>query len=123
MTLKLDENLRVTAAALLRARGYDVDTVGDEGLSGHPDDAVWRSSQAEGRFLVTQDLDFSDTRRFAPGTQHGILLVRLPDAEQWRVTDYLAAWFSDPDAQSWARCVVVATPTKVRVLRPAVSDG
>jgi predicted nuclease of predicted toxin-antitoxin system len=109
MRLKLDENLPVTAAALLSARGYDVDTVRDEGLTGHPDDAVWRSAQAEARFLVTQDLDFSDTRKFAPGTHHGILLVRLPDSEQWRVSDYLVAWFSDPEAGGWARCVVVAT--------------
>lgn len=44
MRLKLDENLPVTAAPLLRARGYDVDTVRDEGLTGHPDDAVWRAA-------------------------------------------------------------------------------
>jgi predicted nuclease of predicted toxin-antitoxin system len=122
MKLKLDENLPATAAILLRARGYDVDTVRDEGMTGHPDDAVWLAAQSEARFLVTQDLDFSDTRRFAPGTHCGILLVRLPDSEQWRVSDYLVAWLSDPDARSWARCVVVATPNKVRVIRPSVID-
>jgi hypothetical protein len=53
---------------------------------------------------VTQDLDFSDTRKFVPGSHHGILLVRLPDSEQWRVNDYLVAWFSDPAARSWERC-------------------
>lgn len=122
MKLKLDENLPATAAAELGARGYDVDTVRDEGLVGRPDDAVWRAAQAEGRFLVTQDLDFSDTRKFIPGSHHGILLVRLPDSEQWRVADYLTAWFSDPEASSWSGCVVVATPTKVRVVRAAASD-
>jgi len=45
------------------------------------------------------------------------LLVRLPDAEQWRIADYLVAWFSTPDASTWDRCFVVATPNKVRVLR------
>jgi len=25
------------------------------------------------RFLITQDLDFSDIRRFAPGTQPGLM--------------------------------------------------
>lgn len=122
MRLKLDENLPVSAAALLSDRGFDVDTVRDEGLTGHSDDSVWHAAQSEARLLVTQDLDFSDTRRFAPGSHHGILLVRLPDSEQWRVNDYLLAWFSDPGAQSWTRCVVVATPTKVRVLRPARTD-
>jgi hypothetical protein len=70
------------------------------------------------RFLVTQDLDFSDERRFAAGSHSGVLLVRIPDDEQWRIADYLAGWFSAPDANSWSRCVVVATPNKVRVRRP-----
>jgi hypothetical protein len=48
--------------------------------------------------------------------------VRLPDSEQWRIGDHLVAWFSDPDARSWARCLVVATLNKVRVTRVAV-DG
>jgi predicted nuclease of predicted toxin-antitoxin system len=118
MKLKLDENLPVTTALRLRERGHDVDTVHDEGLVGRADEVVWSAAQAEERFLVTQDLDFSDTRKFVPGTHHGILLVRLPDAEQWRVTDYLVAWLASPDAEQWARCVVVATPTKVRVAAP-----
>jgi predicted nuclease of predicted toxin-antitoxin system len=116
--LKLDENLPVTAVTPLAAFGYDVDTARDEGLSGRPDEDVWRAAQSAGRFLVTQDLDFSDTRKFVPGSHHGILLVRLPDSEQWRVTDYLVAWLSDPAARTWNRCVVVATPNKVRVRRP-----
>ncbi len=122
MKLKLDENLPVTLATRLARRGYDVDTVRDEGLLGRPDETVWRAAQAEGRFLVTQDLDFSDRRKFSPGTHHGILLVRLPDREQWRVSDYVATWLSDPEAASWARCVVVATPNKVRILRPASGE-
>jgi len=43
-------------------------------------------------------------RRFAPGTHHGLLLVRLPDSEQWRIGDYVTAWLSSPDAAAWSRC-------------------
>jgi hypothetical protein len=46
-----------------------------------------------------------------------VLIVRLPDSEQWRVGDHLVAWFADPDARTWARCMVVATLRKVRVIR------
>lgn len=119
MRLKLDENIATSAGARLAALGFDVDTVLDEGLGGRPDADIWAAAQSERRFLVTQDLDFSDTRTFAPGTHEGLLLVRLPDAEQWRIADYLVAWFSAPDVKTWARCFVVATPNKVRVLRPA----
>ncbi len=119
MKLKLDENIARSAAARLAALGFDADTVLDEGLGGRPDVDVWAAAQSERRFFITQDLDFSDARMFAPGTHEGLLLVRLPDAEQWRIADYLVAWFSAPDVETWARCFVVATPNKVRVIRPA----
>jgi predicted nuclease of predicted toxin-antitoxin system len=115
--LKLDENLPASAAPRLAALGYDVHTVLDESLGGKHDAVVWTAAQAEGRMLVTCDLDFSDARTFAPGTHSGILLVRLPDTEQWRAADHLVAWLSDPDAPSWQGCLVVATLHKVRVLR------
>ena len=123
MKLKLDENIPQSAAARLQALGFNTDTVLGETLGGRPDSDVWRAAQAAGRMLVTQDLDFSDVRTFAPGSHHGIVVVRLPDAEQWRISDYLAAWFATPDAKSWGRCFVVATPNKVRVLRPAAHTG
>ena len=118
MRIKLDENIAASAAIRLTALGHDVHTVIEEELSGHIDDKVWAAAQREERFLITQDLDFSDWRRFAPGQHAGVLLVRLPDAEQWRISDYLVAWFSTSDASTWERCFVVATPNKVRVRRP-----
>jgi predicted nuclease of predicted toxin-antitoxin system len=85
--LKLDENIPQSAATRLAALGYDVDTVLDEQLGGRSDEHVWAAAQEEGRFLVTHDLDFSDTRKFEPGEHAGVLIVRLPDSEQWRVGD------------------------------------
>ncbi len=117
MRIKLDENVAHSAAIRLAALGHDVHTVLDEKLSGRPDETVWKAAQTEERFLVTQDLDFSDTRRFAAGLHAGVLLIRLPDVEQWRVADYLAAWFSAPDSDTWrgasssplrTRCAYVA---------------
>ena len=51
----------------------------------------------------------------------GVLIVRLPDSEQWRVGDHLVAWFSDPEARTWERCMVVATLRNVRVVRGATA--
>jgi hypothetical protein len=48
-----------------------------------------------------------------------LFIVRLPDSEPWRLGDYLVGWFAGPDVESWQKCVVVATPHKLRVLRPA----
>jgi predicted nuclease of predicted toxin-antitoxin system len=116
--VKLDENLPATLRDRLRKIGFDVDTAVEEGLRAQPDAKVWESAQRAGRFFVTQDLDFSDARRFVPGAHYGLLLVRLPDSEQWRVGDFVVAWMSMPSAKTWEKCFVVASPGKVRVLRP-----
>jgi len=122
MKIKLDENIPTSAAISLTKLGHDVHTVIEEELNGHVDSEVWAAAQVERRFLITQDLDFSDQRSFAAGSHAGVLLVRLPDAEQWRISDYLVAWLSTPDASTWESCFVVATPTKVRVRRPTPSS-
>jgi predicted nuclease of predicted toxin-antitoxin system len=79
MKIKLDENMPAGLAAELRSLGHEVDTVPEEQLGGRDDTTVWSAAQASGRFFITQDLDFSDVRKFEPGNHHGILLVpRLP---------------------------------------------
>jgi predicted nuclease of predicted toxin-antitoxin system len=60
---KLDENLPERLMAELAALGHDVDTVRLEQLAGHNDGDVWSATRAAGRFMITQDLDFSDLRR------------------------------------------------------------
>ncbi len=77
MKIKLDENLPSALSELLSVLGHDVDTVVEECIAGKHDDVVWEAAQRSGRLLVTQNLDFSDIRRFRPGTHCGIVLVRL----------------------------------------------
>jgi len=90
-----------------------------EGICGQDDDVVWRRAQADGRFLVTQDLDFSDARNYAPGTHHGLLLVRLPQPGRIALLERVASLFRTEAVDTWSRCMVTATPRKVRVRRPA----
>jgi predicted nuclease of predicted toxin-antitoxin system len=84
MKVKLDENLPESLVTSLASLNHDLDTVRSEGLAGHADSEVWQAAQSSGRFLVTQDLDFSDMRIFAPGTHHGLLLVRLRSTRKKR---------------------------------------
>lgn len=98
---------------------HDAQTVVEEGIAGEADPVVWEVAQREARFLITQDMHFSDARRFAPGTHEGILLVRL-HAPSWRaLVARVEALFAGEDVAGWARCFVVATERKVRVLRAA----
>jgi predicted nuclease of predicted toxin-antitoxin system len=117
MKIKLDENLPVHLAAMLASLHHDVHTIAEENLSGKSDREVWESAQHEDRFLITQDLDFSDIRRFAPGTHCGILLVRLHSPDRESVIQRVSEVFRREEVDGWAKCFVVATDRKVRVIR------
>src|SRR6476646_5812502 len=109
MKIKLDENLPVGLRTILADLLHDVHTVADENLSGSSDHQVWEAAQRDARFLITQDLDFSDLRRFAPGTHQGILLVRLRYPDRQSLIQRVRDVFQYEEVSGWAGCFVVAT--------------
>lgn len=118
MKIKLDENLPERLVAELQSLGHDVDTARAEHLAGKDDNEIWQAAQAAGRFLITQDLDFSDVRRFTPGTHAGLLLVRLAQPGREALVARVAMLFATEPIEQWRGCLVVATDHKVRVKRP-----
>lgn len=118
MKIKLDENLPLRLAVALRALGHDVHTLFDERLAGQSDTDIWEATQKESRFLVTQDLDFSDLRKFASGSHEGILLVRLRSPNRRDLVERVAELFQKENIVDWAGCFVVATERKIRIVRP-----
>jgi len=119
MKIKLDENLPASLEPAIEQLGHDVDTTQQEALQGRPDREVWDAAQKNSRFFITQDLDFSDIRSFAPGSHQGLLLLRLRSPDFGMLIERVSELFRTQDSVSWSGCVVVATDRKVRVLRPA----
>ena len=78
MKLKLDENLGGSALRYLEQAGYDVSTVALQKLCGADDRRLIDICAAEGRCLVTLDLDFSNPLQFPPAAYAGIIVLRLP---------------------------------------------
>ncbi len=76
MQFKIDENLPVEAAELLRHAGHDALTIHDQRMVGDPDPQVAAACQLEQRAIVTLDLDFSDIRTYPPGDYYGIVVLR-----------------------------------------------
>jgi hypothetical protein len=70
--------------------------------------------------LITQDLDFSDIRRFIPGTHFGVLLVRLRSPDRQSLIARVADVFRQEEIGRWGDCFVVATERKVRVVQKPV---
>lgn len=118
MRIKLNENLPARLKETLAQFGHQVDTIPEEALGGADDAAVWEAAQAEEAFFITQDLDFSDVRQFAPGSHSGLLLVRLTVPSRKALIDSVEQLFTREAVDEWVGCFVVATGLKVRVRRP-----
>lgn len=78
MRFKVDENLPVEVADLLKAAGHDAATVNDEGVGGATDPDLADLVRRENRVLVTLDAGFGDIRTYSPRDYPGLLVLRLP---------------------------------------------
>jgi predicted nuclease of predicted toxin-antitoxin system len=106
MLFKIDENLHSSAAEAFQARGHDAPTVRDQGMRGFPDSEIASVCQAEGRGIVTLDLDFADPRHYPPGAYAGLIVLRLRDESRGHVLKVLGGLLDvlekeSPKGQLW----------------------
>ncbi|MEQ9551656.1 MAG: DUF5615 family PIN-like protein [Coleofasciculus sp. G3-WIS-01] len=78
MRFKLDENVDVRVAIILRQVGHDVATVSGQGLNSTSDVELITICHSEGRCLVTCDRGFGNRLRYKPSDYSGIVVLRLP---------------------------------------------
>lgn len=76
MRFKVDENLPLIVAELLREAGFDTHTVHEENLAGSQDADIDAACRRESRIIVTLDLDFADIRAYPPAESAGAIVLR-----------------------------------------------
>lgn len=118
MKIKLDENLHIALAEVLRSSGHDVETVADKDLLGASDGAVIRAATTEDRLLITLDRGFGDLRTYPPGSHAGILVLRLDDHSLPGVKIAVERLLGDKALSQLAGCVAVFRDGALRVRRP-----
>lgn len=67
---------------------------------------------------MTQDMDFADVRRFAPGSHHGLVLIRVKEPDLIHLRERIREVFGSEPVEEWAGCFVAVGSHKVRVIRP-----
>ncbi len=116
--VKVDEDLPTDIAHLVRAAGYDADTVYAQGHSGTPDDKLWPLVQQDQRMLLTADKGFANAQAYPPGSHAGVILFRLPResrAGYIRLAQFLLA---QVDLVDIAGAIVIVSPDAIRIRRP-----
>lgn len=120
MRFKVDENLHDDIAAALRARGHDAVTVHDQSMRGDTDARLSEVCRAEGRAIVTFDLDFANVRDYPPGDHPGLIVLRLADQSRTYVLRIFVAVLDLLDREELAGCLWVVEENRVRIRR---ADG
>lgn len=116
MKIKLDENLPVTLISDLSEQGHDILGVYQQGWKGTADSILWEKVQAERRFFITQDLDFSDINNFRPGTHAGTLLIRLRDPGRMKLRQMIKELFENKSPEdNWSGAFIVLSDHKLRI--------
>ena len=77
MKFKVDENLPIEVAQLLREAGHDVYSVHEQELVGAKDHVLAQVCQSENRAMVTLDTHFADIRTYPPENYSGLVVLRL----------------------------------------------
>ncbi len=117
MQIKVDEDLPKQVVTLLREKGYQADSVVEQGMAGWKDAELWRKIQTESRFLVTADKGFADIRFYPPGAHSGVMLLR-PDQDGIRpMVELVQKVLHSYDLNALAGGTTVVTPRGVRVRR------
>jgi predicted nuclease of predicted toxin-antitoxin system len=115
---ELDENLPASSAVILAGAGHDVDTVGQEGLSGPPNPDVVAAAAAAGRVLISLDVGLGDIRAYPPGSHAGIVVLRLTDQSAAAVSKAVSDLAVLTNADGLAGAVSVLQRGLLRIRHP-----
>ena len=116
MKFKIDENLPVEAADLLRAAGHEADTAQEEGLAGAEDETLSERIRLEGRAIVTLDLDFSDIRAYPPQDYLGIIL-RPNRQDKDSLSALIRRLLPLLSVEPLSGCIWIVEPDRIRIRR------
>lgn len=115
MKFKIDENLPVEIADLLRERNFQADTVNEEKLSGEDDSVISIVCKKENRILITLDLDFSDIRSYPPSEYPGFIVLRLKSQDKESIMNLFKRFIHFIQEENIQNKLCILEENKVRI--------
>ncbi|HMW07963.1 MAG TPA: DUF5615 family PIN-like protein [Leptospiraceae bacterium] len=115
MKFKIDENLPIEIAELLREKNFQADTVNEENLSGVKDSIISDTCKKEDRILVTLDLDFSDIRNYPPIKYPGFIVLRLKSQDKESIINVFKKFIPFIQEENIQNKLCILEENKVRI--------
>ncbi len=114
----VDACVDVRVARWLREQGHDASHLRDEGLQALPNGRIFSKAIAEGRIVVTHDLDFGEISALSQGKKTSVIVFRLHNPRLERLTERLSVVLADciPALQAGAVVIVEEDRHRIRYL-------
>jgi predicted nuclease of predicted toxin-antitoxin system len=118
LKILIDACVDVRLAHWLREQGHDARHLRDEGLQKLPNGTIFAKAIAEGRVVITHDLDFSEIAALTRGHKASVIVFRLHNPRIARLTERLVTVLPDcaPALQDGAVVIVEDSRHRVRSL-------
>jgi predicted nuclease of predicted toxin-antitoxin system len=117
MRFKVDENLPMEVAQVLREAGHEAATVLDQHLGGSADPLIASICQQEERTLVTLDLDFADIRAYPPMNYAGLIVFRLRRQDKLHILEVCARMLPLLSRQPLTQRLWIVEEERIRIRR------
>jgi predicted nuclease of predicted toxin-antitoxin system len=101
----------------LRAEGHDAVHLRDEGLQRMPNGQIFSKAAAEGRIVLTFDLDFGEIVALSGGQRASVILFRLHNTRTPHVIDRLQKVLKDSSDALEQGAIVVVEESRHRTRR------
>ncbi len=115
MKFKIDENLPVDIAELLRKARHDAVTILDQGLGGKDDHLIIEACKRENRVLITLDTDFADIRNYPPQKYKGFIVLRTQKQDKQHIIDLFKKTIQLLEKESIVNNLWIVEETRVRI--------
>ena len=119
MRFKVDENLPIEVASILRTAGHDAATVNEEAVGGASDPDLAALLRRERRALVTLDVGFADIRSYPPQEYPGLVVFRLARQDKEHLLDVCSRISKLLPPDTLEGCLWIVEESRIRVRRAA----
>jgi predicted nuclease of predicted toxin-antitoxin system len=122
MRLLADMGVSLRVVEWLRAAGYDTVHLRDEGLERLPNGHIFEKAHAEGRIVLTFDLDFGEIVAASGGKIVSVILFRLHDTRSDHVIARLESVLNRSSTHLLDGAVVVVEEGRHRIRKLPVGS-
>lgn len=117
MRFLADMGVAVHLVQWLREQGHDAIHLREQGLQRLPNGAIFEKAAAEGRIVLTFDLDFGEIVALSGGRNTSVILFRLHNTRTQHVLERLRAVLAESGGSLEQGVVVTVEESRHRVRR------